>query len=109
MKIVINDCYGGFGLSSAAIKLYAANVGIKLKKENDPWGVSYYSEDDRYWNPRNIERNDPELVKVVELLGEDSADSFAALKVIEIPDDVDWDIHEYDGREWVAEKHRTWS
>lgn len=20
-----------------------------------------------------------------------------------------WEIHEYDGREWVAEKHRTWS
>jgi hypothetical protein len=29
--------------------------------------------------------------------------------VIEIPDDVEWEVEEYDGLEWVAEKHRTWS
>ena len=32
----------------------------------------------------------------------------STLKIIEIPDDVDWIIEEYDGNEWVAEKHRTW-
>ncbi len=25
-----------------------------------------------------------------------------------IPDDVKWQIEEYDGLEWIAEKHRTW-
>jgi hypothetical protein len=49
------------------------------------------------------------LVAVVEKLGE-KADGFCAtLKVVEIPEDVDWEIGEYDGNEWVAEKHRTWS
>jgi hypothetical protein len=33
----------------------------------------------------------------------------AELKVVDVPDDVDWEIGEYDGTEWVAEKHRTWS
>jgi hypothetical protein len=28
--------------------------------------------------------------------------------VVEIPDGVEWEIAEYDGLEWVAEKHRTW-
>jgi len=28
---------------------------------------------------------------------------------VEIPDDVKWHIHEYDGLEHVAEDHRTWS
>lgn len=26
----------------------------------------------------------------------------------DIPDDVEWEIEEYDGLEWVSEKHRTW-
>jgi hypothetical protein len=33
----------------------------------------------------------------------------ADLKIVEVPDEVDWYIEEYDGNEWVAEKHRTWS
>jgi hypothetical protein len=40
----------------------------------------------------------------------DVANGFAAdLKIVEIPDGVDWEIEEYDGNEWVAEVHRTWS
>jgi hypothetical protein len=30
------------------------------------------------------------------------------LLIVEVPADVDWYIEEYDGLEWVAEKHRTW-
>lgn len=33
----------------------------------------------------------------------------AELKIIEIPDDIEWEIEEYDGWEHVAEKHRVWS
>ena len=33
----------------------------------------------------------------------------ANIKVVEVPEDVDWEIAEYDGVEWVAEKHRTWT
>ena len=57
---------------------------------------------------RYIPRNDPDLVKVVELLGEECNTRFSNLIVIEIPDDVEWVIEEYDGNEWVSEKHRTW-
>jgi hypothetical protein len=31
------------------------------------------------------------------------------LKIIEIPDGVNWYVEEYDGRERVAERRRTWS
>ena len=27
---------------------------------------------------------------------------------VEIPDDVEWQIEEYDGTEHISEKHRTW-
>jgi hypothetical protein len=33
------------------------------------------------------------------------------LRIVEIPDDVDWIVQENDetGYEWIAERHRTWS
>jgi hypothetical protein len=48
------------------------------------------------------------LVKVVEDLGIESFGFAANLKIVEIPDDVDWEVMEYDGMEHIAEKHRTW-
>jgi hypothetical protein len=91
MKIVINDCYGGFGLSKKALALYNERTGTVLTYEYD------------------IKRNDPILVEIVEQLGEAANGDFAELKVVEIPDDVQWQIQEYDGDEWIAEKHRTWN
>ena len=57
---------------------------------------------------RDLARDDPYLVAVVEELGERANGRHSMLKVVEIPADVQWEIDEYDGLEWVAEKHRTW-
>lgn len=57
---------------------------------------------------RDFERDDPLLVEVIETLGDAANGMCAKLEVVEIPADVDWRIEEYDGREWVAEAHRTW-
>lgn len=51
----------------------------------------------------------PELIKVVEEMGDAANGSCANLKIVEIPDDVEWDVEEYDGNEWISEKHSTWS
>ena len=87
MKIVINKCWGGFGLSAAGVAEILRRGGADVN---------------------GIDRTDPILVEMVE---EDSSlysgDS-ARLSVVEIPDDVEWFIHDYDGQEHVAEKHRTW-
>lgn len=85
MKVVINRCYGGFGLSEKAMK---------------------FLEVDSRWP--DIARNDPKLVECVEKLGEEANYIYAKLKVVEIPDDVNWKIGEYDGLEWVEEVHRRW-
>jgi hypothetical protein len=90
MKIIINTCYGGFGLSEKALALFNERSGT----------VNTYG--------RDITRNNPILVEIVEQLGEAADGGFAELKVVEIPDDVKWQIEEYDGNEWVAEKHRKW-
>ena len=56
------------------------------------------------------ERSDPDLIAVLETLGCEICSGRAAqLKIVDVPDDVDWEIQEYDGKEWVAEVHRCWS
>ena len=61
-----------------------------------------------YFTGRSIKRDDPLLVQLVEELGEDADGAHAHLKIIDIPDDVEWHIEEYDGYEHIAETHRTW-
>lgn len=60
------------------------------------------------FNDRNVLRDDPYLAKVVDELGSKANGPHADLKVVNVPADVDWEIAEYDGTEWVAEKHRIW-
>jgi len=60
------------------------------------------------FRPSKEDRADPLLIETIETLKEEANGSCCELKIVEVPDDVDWIIQEYDGWEWVAEKHRTW-
>lgn len=111
MKVVINSDYGGFSLSDMAIRDYAQRKGITLVEKEDRFGNTFYvnsEADENYFECREIPRNDATLVAVVESLKGEANGFCASLKVVEIPENVDWYIEEYDGNEWVAEKHRTW-
>jgi hypothetical protein len=143
MKVVINKCYGGFGLSDAAYaKLIEWGVPVRkyVKEERDEQTGLYKDEplndgeiifdreltpkgeDDindmyykyptireRYWECWiRQNRTHPLLVRVVEELGEAASGRYAKLKVVDVPDGVDYEIDEYDGIEHIAEKHRTW-
>jgi hypothetical protein len=92
IKIVINNCHGGFGLSDEAHNRFRENKGI-----TDPYHFA-----------GDIPRDDPDLIRIVEEMGEEANGECAKLKIVEIPDDVNWYVEEYDGCEWVAERHRTW-
>jgi len=132
-KIVINKCHGGFGLSHKAVMRYLELKGWDVKIELDEFCVDifkrhhpddevtienllrvfgesalHYYVNGEYFSPYDIPRDDPDLIRVVEELGEEANGKYAELKIVEIPDDVEWVIQEYDGYEWVAEKHRTW-
>ena len=134
-KVVINTCFGGFGLSHKACMRYAELKGFKLYPYAEDSGsdshntrpvttnefMIHYSkvpvefgkpapnDDDSYWYEGNLERDDEALVKVVEELGKEANGRHADLSIANVPDDAEWEIDEYDGREHVAEKHRTWS
>ena len=47
-------------------------------------------------------------MQIVQELGKKADGKYSELRIVEVPDEVDWQIDEYDGQEWVAEKHRTW-
>lgn len=121
-KIVVNSCFGGFGLSDAAVKRYAEIKGIELiwvprtQYGKEDW--EYHSEhweradiadeDERYFSYYDIDRDDPALVQTVEELGAAAGGNYAELRIADVPDDVEWYIDEYDGIETVREQHRTW-
>jgi hypothetical protein len=114
MKIVINSDFGGFGLSDAAYERYLELCGIEYEVVHRPfggtdyWAEGFVGEDEHYLSYYDIARNDAHLVQVVEEMGRKANGPHSSLKVIEIPDDVDWMIQEYDGSEHIAEVHRTW-
>jgi hypothetical protein len=135
MKIVINKCFGGFGLSRAAeLELLARECGhVKLEDPATYYGFAKhedakerYRDDvekaekfDWFWvhfkdgKPVNDDhryngRACPKLVALVEEWGERANGRYARLAVVEIPDGVEWEIDNYDGQESVHEKHRSW-
>ena len=95
-KIVINTCFGGFGLSEEAEAMWreAKNMG----EGDDVWTY-------------DIARDDPDLVRIVETLGEKANSRYSDLRAVEVPlwlREKGWVISEYDGSEHIAEAHCTW-
>ena len=142
MKVAVNRCYGGFGLSSKA-KTRLAEIEDKQvyfyrqTKHSYDGGVNEYMRvalgsedcerlfvfaitvdlgevthelpnDSALWFHDGRKRNDPELIQVIEELGKDANGQCANIEIVEIPDDVLFEIEEYDGMEHVAEAHRCW-
>ena len=93
-KIAINTDFGGFSLSDEAIDLYKILTGIPPVDEVNYWEIA---------------RDNVVLVQIIEQLGDRANGYGATIQIVEVPDDVEWHLSEYDGIEWVAENHRTWS
>jgi hypothetical protein len=98
MKVVINNCFGGFGLSEKALARYNELCMLDASRITNKEITYYY----------DIERNDPLLVQVIEELGKESYGDYSVLKIVDIPDGISWYIEEYDGMESIHETHRTW-
>lgn len=98
-QIVINRCYGGFSLSELAKVMYMEAA------KDVPRPMHWHIDQD-------VLRDDPILIRIINEIGpKASSGAHSSLKIIEVPDDVPadgWIVQEYDGIEWVAEKHRTW-
>jgi hypothetical protein len=53
-------------------------------------------------------RTDKNLISVVRGMGKKANSMFAELKVVCVPDGVEYSIDEYDGNESIHETHRIW-
>ena len=101
MKIVINKCYGGFGLTEAVFK----ELGI-------PWdGYGYLDNGEIGIESDNWDayRADTKLIAAIESVGiKESTGSHAELRIVDVPDGIEWFIDDYDGVETIREQHRSW-
>lgn len=130
MKVVINGCFGGFGLSEKAYEaliergVLCVGYNSELDSDRDKTAPVIYDNTlatpgdhdmsfmGRYWEGyyRDYDhRCDADLVAVVDALGDDASGPMAELYIVEIPDDVKWEIDDYDGVETIHEVHRSWS
>ena len=112
-KIVINKSYDRFCVSHKAF--------LRLRELGQPDALKE-TDLGAYWpaaaGPQEpslnqcgilIPRDDQRLVQVVEELRGEANGHCAELKVVTIPDNVQWVIVKKDGNEQVSEQHRTWS
>lgn len=118
-KIVINCCYGGFGLSEEGMRRYAELKGLpfyvwiqpgfqsdmfKQYFTADPSGMTkiddeFYRKHGLYDN--DLDRTDPALVQVIEDLGDKANGAYARLEVVELTKGTCYRINEYDGYESI--------
>jgi hypothetical protein len=107
MKIVLNKCFGGFSISREAAEFMAKQgcerAKAELAQDNDFYGFGYVDNMDG-----GYDRTSPYLVSAVETLGERADGASSKLMVVEIPDDIEYFIDDYDGIETVHEHHRSW-
>lgn len=112
MEIVINKCYGGFSISQAAAEFMADRGNKTAKKELGDFleRDMYRDEDDPSprWYGFQFDRDDPDLVAAVKHLGAKANGECAELKIVRIPDGIEWELEDYDGIESIHEKHSVW-
>ena len=115
MKIVVNKCFGGFSVSRKAVEFMAERGNEQAKAEldeilsgkyaNAAYDI-YFGYSEKFESEYN--RTDPDLILAVETLKDEANSSCSKLKVVEIPDGIEWEITDYDGVETIHENHRTW-
>jgi len=98
MKLVINACHGGFGLSIEAIDIINKKKNLELPDKDfiDP----YYSFQGKF------PRYDIDLVETVEQLGTKASGEFANLMIVEVQGPR-FILNEYDGWESIETPETT--
>ncbi len=101
MKILLNKCFGGFGLTKAVYK--------ELGLEWDGYGFLSNEQLNIESDDYMAYRYDNRLIEAVENVGvKESTGSLAQLEIVEIPGGIEIEFDEYDGIESVHEKHKRW-
>ena len=127
-KIAVNKCFGGFSLSQEAMEKlveygmpvyddwesYGSNERpeVHIVRNKDYKGTEKMFDREYYLSHCDKQmdmRTHPLVIKVIEELGDKANGSCASIKIVDVPREIyEVIIEEYDGTEWVSEKHETW-
>ena len=93
-------------LSKASKHAFSMNASNKDLGET----ISKIPEDNFYYKSwyGDDNRSDPDLIEVIERLGERANGFCAELSIAEIPDGSEFEITEYDGNESVEPPRKSW-
>lgn len=135
MKVILNKCFGGFHPSTECYELYCKKKDLScywydydwkhhdyvkvtefnslvrydcVTKDFGPFIEGSSDFDSHIINLFEDHRTDPILIECVEELKEQASSAVSKLVVVEIPDDMDYVIDNYDGIETLHENVRTW-
>jgi hypothetical protein len=115
MKVAINRCFGGFGLSDKASELCVERGMTCSEKWDDDKDFHYDKNDkhNKYYARDNYKqsfRTNPIVISVIEELGVEADGDCADLDIVDIPfsSTEGWYIKEYDGQESIHTEHRSW-
>jgi hypothetical protein len=126
-KVVVNRCFGGFGLSEKAMekliekgmpvyddfeatgKNERPDVHIIESKDYKRDSLLYRKYYLNYTDDMMDIRTHPLVVETVEELGREANGRFSRLEVVDVPREIDEIIiDEYDGAESIHEIHEQW-
>lgn len=97
MKVIYNEQYGGYGLSTEALYLFTQRVANAKQFEYD--NPAYGRGIDNQYDARKIPRHHPILVQIVEELGPAASGDHATLAIANVT--RLYRISEHDGNERV--------
>lgn len=103
MKVLINNCYGGYGISHEACKLWLERNNISFIETKDDYGdPQFIIDNDISYVSHLISRDDPYMIQIFEEKGSEFVSGECAeLILVEVPDGCQYRIGEYDGMEWI--------
>ncbi len=113
-KVVVNAEVGSvFSLSEIAWQMLAAIKGLRFS-HCDPGGLCCYlsegeGEPERPFYCREMDRSDDALVRTVERLGTLANAGHTNLRIVAVPDNVDWEVRSVHGYEYVTDGKKIWT
>jgi len=118
MKVILNKCYGGFSFSQEAVMMYGKAIGVNYRcvdgyhytscSDEEIAAMDEWEQDNAFVTFDERYRYNPVMIKIVEQLGERANTECSLLKVVDIPDEVEYTISDNDGIETLYEKCRRW-
>lgn len=109
-EVVINSCAGIFDLSQEALIKYVRRKNIRLHVTRNQRYLVYHlkdksdrkDEDDSLFElDKDIARDDPDLVYLVKDMGDKVNTNYSSLKIVQIPDGMNFEIECDDGKETI--------